>query len=286
MEGYQMKTKRNNPIKKHLLFMVLAVSLSLAVTGCLSAPVEQGAVTNTEGTTESMAGRNEETAAPTGQNSDQEPTGTSGSDAEETVIERTETKTSATEPSETTIEPTREPRPSESTLTIELEGMREDIATRLFMSGFDYSIYYEHEMYQVVQTSSFFDAQDQVDEFMPLSPAEALPDISFSVGHRPSADANEAMTELKRKLEALITDDEGRIGEIEAVELGVDQLPAFRIHAINGSRWDSEVYDIITVNDGTGGSYSLISRYFLEAAEGHGARFSQMADTFRLESVN
>jgi hypothetical protein len=44
------------------------------------------------------------------------------------------------------------------------------------MSGFDYSIYYEHEMYQVVQTSSFFDAQDQVDEFMPLSPADALPD--------------------------------------------------------------------------------------------------------------
>ncbi len=106
-----MKTKRNNPIKKHLLFMYLAVSLSLAVMECLSAPVEQGAVTNTEGTSEFNDRTQRRDRAPTGQNSDQEPTGTSGSDAEETVIERTETKTSATEPSETTIEPTREPRP-------------------------------------------------------------------------------------------------------------------------------------------------------------------------------
>lgn len=281
-----MKTKRNNPIKKHLLFMVLAVSLSLAVTGCLSAPVEQGAVTNIEGTQNLVLESGRETTRSTDPDDQQNPTETRESGTDETIIERTETKTSTPELPEATVEPTREPRPSESTLTIELEGQQEIINTRLFVSGFGYSVYYEHELYQVVQTSSPFDAQNQVDEFMPISPSEALPDISFSVGHRPSVDADESMAALKRQLETLMTNDESRIDTIETIELGVERLPAFRLHAINGSQWDSEVYDLITVNDGAGGSYTLISRYFLGAAEGHGGRFRQMADTFRLETVN
>lgn len=49
---------------------------------------------------------------------------------------------------------------------------------------------------------------------------------------------------------------------------------------LSGHEWDSptEVRDYIS--DEQGGCFRIISRYFLEAAEGHGVRFAAIVDTF------
>ena len=52
--------------------------------------------------------------------------------------------------------------------------------------------------------------------------------------------------------------------------------------ARNGASWDSPVEDHFFLPDGKGGCYHITARYFLEAAEGHGCRFSAMVGTFTL----
>ena len=54
------------------------------------------------------------------------------------------------------------------------------------------------------------------------------------------------------------------------------------LRASNGTDWDSEQAELWFVEDGRGGTFVLISRYFLEAEEGMGARFRDMASSFRV----
>ena len=56
------------------------------------------------------------------------------------------------------------------------------------------------------------------------------------------------------------------------------------VTASNGTTWDAEQVDVYLVDDRQGGVFILVSRYFLEAAEGHGARFSDMIATFEVVS--
>ena len=48
----------------------------------------------------------------------------------------------------------------------------------------------------------------------------------------------------------------------------------------NGQEWDSPVEVRDYISDEQGGCFRITSRYFLEVAEGHGARFAAMVDTF------
>lgn len=52
--------------------------------------------------------------------------------------------------------------------------------------------------------------------------------------------------------------------------------------AQNGLNWDSPIEDHYFLPDGKGGCYHITARFFLEAAEGHGIRFSAMVGTFTL----
>ncbi len=71
--------------------------------------------------------------------------------------------------------------------------------------------------------------------------------------------------------------DIGDAAEIEDKTLnGVDAKYA---HISSGTNPDGEIYDIYYV-DADGGSYCIIVSYFLEAAEGWGARLNAMANTF------
>ena len=48
----------------------------------------------------------------------------------------------------------------------------------------------------------------------------------------------------------------------------------------NGQEWDSPVEDRDYISDEQGGCFRITSRYFLEAAEGHGVRFAAIVNTF------
>ena len=184
-----------------------------------------------------------------------------------------------TEASETTA-PTKEPRPEESSITIELEGMPEQIVTSLHKSELGYSMYYDTDRYKVIETSSRLDSSINVDEYMPVTPAEALPDIYMQAGHFTGKSAEKAFSELTAKAEQTL----GVVAnEPMAVVIGVDKLPGHKVTIVSGSKWDSEVIAITVIDDGKGGSFFFYTGYFLEAEEGHGSRYTQMLESFRIE---
>ena len=52
------------------------------------------------------------------------------------------------------------------------------------------------------------------------------------------------------------------------------------ISMCNGQQWDSPVEVRDYISDEQGGCFRITSRYYLEAAEGHGVRFAAIVDTF------
>lgn len=62
----------------------------------------------------------------------------------------------------------------------------------------------------------------------------------------------------------------------------VDTPEGLHFSVTNGMNWDSAWENMYFVSDGQSGTYRIISRYFVEAAEGHGARFAAMLQTFEI----
>lgn len=68
------------------------------------------------------------------------------------------------------------------------------------------------------------------------------------------------------------------VSEPEASE----QPQGILIHGGDGTAWDAAQLDVYLVDDREGGTYRIEAAYFTEAAEGHGARFTDMAKTFEV----
>ena len=52
------------------------------------------------------------------------------------------------------------------------------------------------------------------------------------------------------------------------------------IYMYSGQEWDAPVEVRDYISDEQGGCFRITSRYYLEAAEGHGVRFAAIVDTF------
>lgn len=252
---------KNRRIKTFVLAAMIISVISLVFTGCLRAPIEQGPVTNPNQTTPAVV--TDPVVDPT-----TEPSETTES------TEPAETQ----DPNETQKEP-KPSRPAETTIIIELEGMEEEINSILYMSGSGYSMYYDYERYQVIQTSGRLDGSVNVDEYLPKSPAEELPDVYMQAGHYEDLTPEETLAKLEVLLQAQYSD----VAAGDTVKVGVDELEGLVLRASNGSKWDSEIAKVTVVSDEADGSYFFISGYFMEAAEGYGSRFTQMLDSFRVD---
>ena len=71
---------------------------------------------------------------------------------------------------------------------------------------------------------------------------------------------------------------------LEEESAAIPKSPCLRAGA--GTDWDSEQAELWFVSDGQGGTFVLTARYFLEAEEGLGSRFRDMASSFRVVSLN
>jgi len=91
--------------------------------------------------------------------------------------------------------------------------------------------------------------------------------------------ANEKPEDLVKKIEAELKVDFPELREIENV---TEPVEGYLLHGINGSEWDSNVVHLYVISNGNEGSYVIREDYFLEAAEGHGARFHYMLESFEI----
>ena len=62
----------------------------------------------------------------------------------------------------------------------------------------------------------------------------------------------------------------------------LDAQDGYTFYYAAGTSWDSACGYVYFLGDGRNGCFQITARYFVEATEGHGARFGQMIQTFQV----
>lgn len=107
----------------------------------------------------------------------------------------------------------------------------------------------------------------------PVEPPEGnLPWCGMTIEHRPGVSPEAA---AEAAAQEFVPSDFEEVSDIE------ENGGVLTLHASDGTDWDDAQADVWVVDDRDGGCYVLTGRYYLEAAEGHGVRFANMAAAFR-----
>lgn len=146
-----------------------------------------------------------------------------------------------------------------------VEGEDEVIQMEL-VRGFDslYSMYVDKERYQ-------FGTEEKKDILKPIvSVPEGYPEVTMEILYIDDRDPDGVKEDFEKEYDFPLKE--------RAVTSPVDALS---FHGTSGTEPDSEVVTIYLM-DAFGGTLLIKEKYFLEAQEGHGARFEQMLETFQL----
>lgn len=133
----------------------------------------------------------------------------------------------------------------------------------------EYIIYVDETRYKMIQSED----ADIITTLEPLP--EKYPEVTLEIKQF----ANETPEELVKKVEADLKKDFPELREIENV---TEPVEGFLLHGAAGSEWDSKIVHTFVISNGKEGSFVISGNYFLEAAEGHGARFHYMLESFEI----
>ena len=132
-----------------------------------------------------------------------------------------------------------------------------------------YVIYYDRDRYKLVAGED----KDVITTKEPLP--DRYPDVYATIEQLPGVAPADAIAQARERLAAAFA-------EVRATEQVSEPVAGYRVRAIDGQEWNSEIEVVYATDNGKGGSFVLTLRYFLEAAEGHGARFEQMLQQFQV----
>lgn len=137
----------------------------------------------------------------------------------------------------------------------------------------DYVIYIDEERYKMVKGEG--DEPDVITTKEPLP--EKYPEVSMTIEQVPDTAPEVLVDRVEEELKAEFPD----LREVKEVE---DPVKGYQLHGIanGGLEWDDPVVHAYVISNGHEGSYVITERYFLEAAEGHGARFYAMLQEFHI----
>jgi hypothetical protein len=158
----------------------------------------------------------------------------------------------------------------EKKIEIDVEGQKEETNGQVHVDKTsDYAIYYDKDRYKLVEGAD----KDVITTIEPL-PAE-YPGVSLTIEQKADVLPEQLAAELAEQLQ-------GEYARVDAVERVTSPVRGYLVHAIDGSDRLSKVANVYVVSNGKQGSFILSSNYFLEAAEGHGARFTQTLEQFQV----
>ncbi len=154
------------------------------------------------------------------------------------------------------------------TITQSLEGMDEESNVSLKEGSSKYIVYIDEERYTMV-------SENGKDLISPKTKAENLPEVYMEIeqvkGKSPKIVASEIESTLKVKYP-----------KVENKREVTDPIESILISAYSGSNWNDTVIKYYFVDNKEGGTFIIKEQYFLEAAEGHGARFYNMLKEFKI----
>src|SRR5690606_14013077 len=106
---------------------------------------------------------------------------------------------------------------------------------------------------------------------------EEYPEVSLTIEQREDVLPEQLAQEIAEQLK-------GEYARVDAIERVTATVNGYLVHAIDGSDRLSKVTNVYVVSNEKEGSFILSSKYFLEAAEGHGSRFTQTLAQFQVIS--
>lgn len=154
-------------------------------------------------------------------------------------------------------------------ITIEIEGMEETI-NGLQHIGDRYQIIYDADRFE-------YSKKEEGDTFIAENPDPAIyPYVYLSINYLENKSASDYIGELSDLLSK-----DGLETEI-AADAPIGNYKGSIVTARSGSEWNSIIRNYYIIENGTG-LYIIESQYFLEAAEGYGARIHAMLSTFEIK---
>jgi len=133
-----------------------------------------------------------------------------------------------------------------------------------------FTIYVDEQTYQVVEEETGDTVIRPLPDYDPT--ASGLPPCQLRITHHPDLTPADALEHLRTQLET----------DVGATTSTTEPDHPQSLHASAGTAWDSVIADGWIVPDSRDGSFVLRADYFLEAAEGHGARLAAAAATFQV----
>ncbi|MFJ8065812.1 hypothetical protein ACIQYS_14375 [Psychrobacillus sp. NPDC096426] len=132
----------------------------------------------------------------------------------------------------------------------------------------EYIIYIDEERYKLIKGEN----SDVITTKEPLE--ERYPEVSMEIEQFKDLTPEEIVATKETELAS-------KYSKVTATESVTEPVEGYKLHAIEGgTEWNSPVTNVYVVDNKNGGSFVITEKYFLEAAEGHGARFYAMLKQF------
>lgn len=140
-----------------------------------------------------------------------------------------------------------------------------------------FRIYINQEVYYSYE-------EDGVYVIRPRQEPEGTPACALEISHLSGTTTEQAAEQVRERLTGLYE----QLQELPQPPNGWFQVGAGEryLFASDGTEWDDAQREVWVRPDGADGAFVLEASYFLEATEGHGARFVDMMCTFAPESNN
>lgn len=136
-------------------------------------------------------------------------------------------------------------------------------------SNVEYVIYIDESRYKMVK-------DEEADVITTIDPLpENYPPVSLKIKQIAEKKPEEVLQELEATLKQ-------EFPELRPAETVSEPVEGYLLHGIDGNESTSKVVHAYVISNGKGGSFILQGNYFLEAAEGHGARFHYMLESFEI----
>lgn len=150
----------------------------------------------------------------------------------------------------------------------QIEGTDERNEATLQEGSSKYIIYIDEERYTMK-------SENGKDIISPNFKGENVPEVFMEIeqikGKKPEIMASEIESTLKEKYSRV--ENKGQVSE---------PVSGLLISAYSGSEWNDTVINYYFVDNKEGGTFVIKQQYFLEAEEGHGARFYHMLKEFKI----
>lgn len=164
----------------------------------------------------------------------------------------------------------------EKNIKLDMEGMQEStdqqlhVGTQQGEDGVTYVLYVDEDRYQFV-------ASESGDKIVPKDFPSNLPEVSMQI----TQDAGTAPEAIAASLKESLGSKYKTVIDAEATD---KPIAAIRLKAQTGYEGEDAVVDYYLIDNTQGGTFIITLKYFVEAEEGHGARFEQMLSEFSIVS--